>query len=477
MNELIIDWVVRSTSYLIELNKDHFNRTLLIKSHVTQYELLTNKYLENKKIFFLNDFHYSYARLKNKFGNKKNKSEYSNLTYSNKDVIFWPYQKIHLDFQSKIINQLKIEKNISYMIVSNNDRIYNNIKNISNECLLDNCNDIWFDYKNDENCRTLLEQSKRIKPLIIDNNVVLFEKILKCCFIQFYSGYRSAINFFNEISLNFTPKIIFIGNYFTQTGNIVSHLCKKDNISVHCLMHGQQMTDYLDFTFIDNYYLFGQRDKNNFTRKGIPSNKLFVSGSPFLDTHDVLNIKNNNSNIVLICFSGPGHSITLEHHIMSINLIFKLAKYYDDLQFIIKLHRKDKLKYYVSLNKLMNVSFIEYNNNSKSIYEFISKSKLVITGASSSALDSMVLNVPVITLDLMGHLRKFDFIKNNITLHAENFNMAIDHIDTILNQQKKLERYNEKVKKYIKDVFFKPKQGSTKFIVDNIKKIIYSKQK
>jgi len=125
------------------------------------------------------------------------------------------------------------------------------------------------------------------------------------------------------------------------------------------------------------------------------------------------------------------------------------------LHFIFKLHRKDKEAYYKETVSLFsNTCIVPFINSvSEDIYEWIFHSDLLITGASTTALEALVLEKPVITMDLLGELPTFDFITFGATLHTRHKERLIENLASIIEKTIVHEESRRRASEYLKECF------------------------
>ena len=94
-----------------------------------------------------------------------------------------------------------------------------------------------------------------------------------------------------------------------------------------------------------------------------------------------------------------------------------------EVPIVIKLHRKDRLHYYqeglrdCGSSNLYVVSHDAYGFP-QSIFEWLQGCRIVLTGASTVALEAMVMDVPVITMDFCNEIHDVDFIDAGATIHV-----------------------------------------------------------
>ncbi len=477
MHDKIVEWVKSCTDSLIDDFSGNEEALMLIKVFVTQYELRSIELNENKNLKFR-----KLRYLKNKILSffKKitpNKLNFS-FSFNQLDILFWPFQESHLDFQIPIFNSFRISE-LKTDIFSHKPSINNLLNKRKTDNNIENESTHWGhwrDYKKDNNYKAIVNNALNLPPLLIGDKPLYFKDVLLSCWDMYYWLYSYTVDVFYNSIKNASPKSIVVGNNMTLVGNTIGHLAKNMNIKVFCIMHGR-MGSYPEYSSFDYFYLFGNRDRINLEKLGIPSSKLIVSGSSKIDNYLIKRKKINNLtkiNKVVIALSGPGHSITEKHHIKILHSLYVAANRLTEIEFLFKLHKKDRLKYYLEFYNLKNVRIYEHGNKSISsnIYDWLLEASTLITAASTTALDAMILGVPVITIDRMNHLSNVDFIKEGITMHSNDDDSLINRILEIKNKNIKLENHLILSQKYIKDMYVHPNKGTVDFISSHINTIL-----
>ncbi len=478
MRQNIINWIQDCVFIILNEFQENDNATMLVKTFVSQYELNALRLQENDDTAgFSNTYKYVKQKLRSSLLPTKSREINFSGEATRLDVFFWPFQKMHLDYQVEIYNNLRLENRLKLGIFSHNQPTANHIIEMNIEGtihLIDN-HPVWVDYKKLAFFKDLMFTIKKLPKLKLKDRDIQFGDIFLMSMNAWYWLYDYTIRIFNKIVEKYNPRSIFVGNSITLVGNIIGHLAEKRNIRTVCIMHGR-LNEYLEFSKFDYFYLFGEKDKQKILKKGIPESKLIVSGSPRIDSFFNKKKQGTSKNeiVILVALSGPGHSITVQHHIETLKVLFVAAKRFPELKFYFKLHRKDHVDYYQELDALANTSIIKYGDLtvSENIYDWISESEMLITGASTSALDAMLMKCPVITIDLMGHLSDVDFISERISIHSKNEDELILNINKLLLKGKFFNDHLEIAEEYLKDIYSQPIEGSSNLIKNHIKSIL-----
>ena len=161
---------------------------------------------------------------------------------------------------------------------------------------------------------------------------------------------------------------------------------------------------------------------------------------------------------ILIALSGPGHSTSLKHFNMIVLQMLKLTVEYPDYHFVAKLHRKDKLSNYKDLVAMVpqhRLTIVEDGQLSFGIFDWLKSCNLLITGTSTVAQEAMLLDVPVMTIDLMNEFHDVDFIDQDCTVHITDGNKLGAAIHTLITDKDAYAGVKENARRYAEDSFYK----------------------
>ena len=202
-------------------------------------------------------------------------------------------------------------------------------------------------------------------------------------------------------------------------------------------------------------------------------------GDPCIDELDVLNKKiplsikkqikiNNHQKYILLALSGPGHCTSYNHFNEIVDSILEFSENNNDYIIVAKLHRKDNKKNYQKIkNKYPSNNLYIFEDGTKdmpsNIFDWLRNARLVITGASTVALESMLMKIPVITIDYMDEYKNIDFIDCGATKHVKDrIHLSRAIHDTLKSSEKIL--YN--ADKYINSYYYNINKCSAKLIAE-----------
>ena len=158
-------------------------------------------------------------------------------------------------------------------------------------------------------------------------------------------------------------------------------------------------------------------------------------------------------------------SISLKHHLKIIKKLKKLSHDFPKTQFVVKLHRKDNIGYYNNKenHKLIIADKIDENVLPSSIFDWFNGCSAIITGASTSGNEALLIGLPVITMDFNNELNDIAFIKSKVSIHVKNYHNLKEVGDILLNNSLPVNKI-EKIQEYLDRCFYKNDGNTSKRI-------------
>lgn len=408
----------------------------------------------------------------------------------------------HADKLKKIDGKAKITKSLKFFF----KRIYTNkIKINKKEKLLI--------FINEPNQWQVIEQvwavlnTQHISSHIITTKEKIFKQLpAKCLSKSLAYGYSMASQPFNsnwehpivKIIQNSLPKIdylykyftnfldqsafsyILIGNDITTEGKLLATLAKKYNIQVGTIQHGSinRINPTYTHSTSDDFFVYGEKPAQELNFLGKNKNTIVISGWPLQQEYK-WNLSKSKQNEdkrfcsdLLVCFSGPGHSVSEELHQSMISLVKRLQ---EDLNLLvlIKLHPKDKKEYYSELikEKTIVLDNTEMNSNNTTILDLFVQTKCTLTIASNAAMESLLAETPVITIDTNQNFQEVDFIQDGLTYHVNSYEeLKKTYLELLQSEQKQMSSdHKKKLETYYYNYFndnYEPQQVIAKKIED-----------
>lgn len=263
--------------------------------------------------------------------------------------------------------------------------------------------------------RSLLKRLLAFLTTIAPNDSVLDEQQ---CQLLLHAVKRTLMIQWNEIFKylvsvdqalqNSRPSCVFIGNPYTLMGRLAARLCVPRKIPTVCIEHGTIFAEdpsWYDCP-IDHHYVTGYPSRDALMSAGVPEESIHIMGAPHLD--DICQTSKTWSRgqprQLLVATSGPGHLVSTEQHRWFIEILFNAVRRDKNINWSVKLHPKDRSHYYHAEGGPWPDNLTLYGadsgNPASSVFSFLKDSAGLVTVTSTVALDSMLVDVPVITVDV-----------------------------------------------------------------------------
>lgn len=282
----------------------------------------------------------------------------------------------------------------------------------------------------------------------------------------------------NKLINNVKPVGVLVGNDLTPEGRVATQVFKRAGIYTACIQHGDMTGPIHSRHIVHEFFVYGKRTLESLPH-GVSDTRFLITGAPYLEHPGELITKSpkpNSSELraerpyIMVALSGPGNNTSFVHHQQLVEAIFKLADQIKTFLIIIKLHPKDRPAHYAEVGKRYpgNHLTIIPHNADRSIFDWLRGSTLLITGASTTALEAMYLGIPVISVDLMNEYSSVPFIKNGATAHVRSYDeleYAVRILSEITTERKDLILKGEL---YVTDYFCIREKKSSELIAESI---------
>jgi hypothetical protein len=233
------------------------------------------------------------------------------------------------------------------------------------------------------------------------------------------------------------PKVLVVGNDLTLEGRVACRVARARGVPTAVFMHGVIAGEPLHALHCaDRVLVYGPIHREQLLRQGVPAERIVVCGNLVLDdcprqsghVHPLVQKSlgiGPDERFVLVATSGPGHSVSRRHHELVIEAIGRLSAAMPTVPIVVKLHRKDRPRFYRQFMQRpggARLFLVPYGTAGfpPTFFDWLQGCGAMLTGASMAAQEAMLLDVPVITMDLCGEIRDIDFIDGGATVHVRN---------------------------------------------------------
>lgn len=395
-------------------------------------------------------------------------------------ILFFPVEPSHI-VQFEPIWRVLQNKAVPYIVITTKKNIYESQKEKKHPV-------VWL------NPSELISNKKQYQDMLTalhgflysghqnDNGESAFYDIMNKIVLSRVKSIWNLSERINQIFEAFSPCCVVPGYDITPEGRLLSVLSRNRNIPSYCVMHGSITGEPLDtIHIVDHFCLFGEAAKHDLIAKGVPATQLIVTGAPYLDKfenkqngiHPILkkNLSLTDSKpYFFIATSGPGHSTSHAHFQLILENIFEVAAQYSDAQWVIKMHRKDRIENYQEvISRYQNHQIHLVENDvpgfPKSIFEWLQGTTALLTGTSTVALEALSMGIPVITMDFKNEYKMVDFIEIGATIHVTSQGELSKTIFQLIETPQVFKNINEKAKEYACQYFYKSDISASENVV------------
>jgi len=230
-------------------------------------------------------------------------------------------------------------------------------------------------------------------------------------------------------------------------------------------MHGSVTGEPLHGDHIaDKFLVYGENNRRNLVGLGNDSSQIEVCGAPYLDRRPIqagklhVSLKQRlcfreDKPMVLVATSGPGHCTSERHFQSLVEAVMRLSAKMSEVNFVAKLHRKDRVEFYEVPHKNVPDSRLHVIADGRSgfprdIFDWLQGCSLLLTTVSTVGIEAMLMDVPVISMDFAGEFKKVDFVEANTTIHVQSeqeleeaARMALERPETLLGVKRRAEEF------------------------------------
>jgi len=287
-----------------------------------------------------------------------------------------------------------------------------------------------------------------------------FEDELNNFFIWEFSSLIKQIAVADEVINRINPNIIVGGDDCDPRARIYFLIGRNKEIPKLLIQQGFASDKSVEWLFlsVDKAAIFGNYIKRCLEKIGVDSKKLVITGQPRFDNlvktaTERENICSkysiNSKNKIILFTSQPNHPGAFSgesERRKAIETVYNLINGVKDAVLIVKPHPDEKIQYHQSLNLSLHSGKIVLSDKCADIHELIKACDLLITFHSTTALEAMIANKPVLIINLYGNSMT-QYVESGAALQAFSENDAISKINNIFNN-KDLRRELENKRKY-----------------------------
>jgi glycosyltransferase involved in cell wall biosynthesis len=283
------------------------------------------------------------------------------------------------------------------------------------------------------------------------------------------------------------PKMLFFTCEYDQFHRELTYIAHKKNIPVIALQHGvitsvhpgyifnnsNMQLVLSDITFVSGKYHYNLLTKNSIYKPehvavtGLPRYDILYHANKIYDRKSFCNKwgLDPNRKIALVATENlPIH----EENIIFLKIILKSLKEFPILQVVVKPHPGEIGKWYekVVKEKETGVTILPKNSDT---YEALYACDLFFIYASTTAMEAVVLNKPVIAVNLTGRPDHVEYVKEGVALGVYKEEDLKPTIEKLLKDDSELAQNR---RRYIEKYLYKIDGRATERVVNLIGEMI-----
>lgn len=373
-------------------------------------------------------------------------------------------------------------------------------------------NSIWQNQKKEEkyfeNAWKLVKNDPLFKELInFDNNENSpnLEDIIEDYFLHYFPSYIKIIDMSSYLIEHEKPSLVLIQNEYSGFERALLIAAKLKGVPTLAIQHGVIHEHHSGYIYQkgeisltgdiksphcpipDKTALYGTYHKELLTNvSAYPKNSVVVTGQPRYDilyhVNEIYNKEqflkkyNINKNHKIILWTTQCHGISDEENKKNFKAMFESFKNITEVTLIIKQHPGEGKKY----TKMIKNALKDYNLNTvippkrSDTYEQLYVCDIMVTKNSTTAMEAVALNKPVIVLNLSGEPDAIEYVEEGVALGVYDEKELKPTIEKLLKDDSELAENRDK---YIQKYLYKVDGKSTERVVRLIERTLDEQEK
>jgi hypothetical protein len=207
--------------------------------------------------------------------------------------------------------------------------------------------------------------------------------------------------------------------------------------------------------YADKVAVWGQATKDRLIKRGNLKSKIFVTGNPAYDKLINMVTKPKESKEKIIVFATQMidyySTIITDTNEEIIDSLYFAIKRIPNTKLLIKVHPGEKVKKYKDLIRNKNYKNIQVIKK-VDLFDILKKCSVLVTHSSTVALEAMIVNKPVIIVNLTGFPDVFPYVKSGAALGVYKKRDLYPTIMSILNSRELQDELKNKRGKFIEKI-------------------------
>ena len=230
---------------------------------------------------------------------------------------------------------------------------------------------------------------------------------------------------YRRLLVALAPDLLVVGNPYTCEGAVGCAAAEVRGIPTATLQHGRIAHGQQEWrrARVDHVTVWGEDGAAALRAAGLRE-RLRLTGNPELD--HVRWSRSPPSIDVLVALSGAGHMVSHADHWTAVDRIVTAARALPDRRWRIRLHPKDPEAPY--RKKLDGVPNLELDARRPTpLLDELGRVRTLLTVSSGAAVEAMLRDVPVVTLDVPGSQTP-EYVPAGATHHVAGSGLDLAHV-------------------------------------------------
>lgn len=216
---------------------------------------------------------------------------------------------------------------------------------------------------------------------------------------------------------------------------------------------------------VDRLIVYSDEVRRLLEADGVRGDQIVVCGAPLYDRvpaqrgapDDRLAARlglRSGEPFVLVATSGPGGTISADHHVRVIEHVMRVSARMPEVRFVFKLHRKDDLRFYDRARaSVPDQRAVVVRHGARGypedIFDWLQGAAALLTGASAAGLDALMMEVPLVTMDFAARLADTPYVAAGASRHATTEEDLTAAVREVLHGGARLEARRRKASRFL----------------------------
>jgi len=228
-----------------------------------------------------------------------------------------------------------------------------------------------------------------------------------------------------------------------------------------------------------NIAIFGEFTKNILLKRGISKKKIVITGNPLFDK--LINFTYNKKEILKKLELNPAKKIIvfasqplpdLEERKRIFIAVTEVLKTIHDVQIVVKPHPAEMEDFYKNID-IPNTADSVIITKKVDLYGLLYSCDLLITGFSTTALEAMILNKPVITVNFSGKSDIMPYAKSGAAIGVYKEEDLLNAVRNIINNEGVVEKLTNNRRQFVYEHAFKTDGNASKRVLNYIEQLTH----